>query len=83
MNKKDCCDGGVKARLKGLSPDIAPIILGLISKASYVGELENSIRQIEDVFEKRLKKTKRDIHLTWGIAVFIFTLIISIMNLFL
>ena len=83
MNDNDRCDSGVKARLKGLSPDIAPIILGLISKASYVGKLESSIRQIEDVFEKRLKKTKRDIHLTWGIAVFIFTLIISIMNLFL
>jgi len=81
MNDNDRCDSGVKARLIGLSPDIAPIILELISKASYVGELENSIRQIEDVFEKRLEKTKRDIHLTWGIAVFMIMLIMSLMNL--
>ena len=76
-------DGGVEARLKGMSPDLAPIILNVAHNAPLVGGLESSIRQIEDVFEKRLKKTKRDIHLTWGIAVFIFPLIISLMNLFL
>jgi hypothetical protein len=82
-NELNQCDSGIEARLKGMSPDIAPIILRLISKASFTGELESSIRQIEDVFEKRLKNVKRDIHLSWCIATFCVVLALSLMNLLL
>lgn len=49
------CDEGIEARLKGLSPDLAPIILKLTSEGSLVGVAENCLCNIEKVFDERLK----------------------------
>lgn len=51
-------DGGVHARLKGISPDLAPIIIEIAEAGSLIGQCEASLYKIEEVFQKRLKKER-------------------------